>query len=59
MTVCYAFSALTLLIGQKEGHPACKKRVMRCWRVYLFGVRCKRSAYGPADASAIQSSLAS
>jgi len=22
---CNAFSALTLLVGQKEGHPACKK----------------------------------
>jgi len=22
----YAFSALTLLVGQQEGHPACKKR---------------------------------
>jgi len=23
--VCVAFSALTLLVGQQEGHPACKK----------------------------------
>jgi len=23
--VCYAFSALTLLVGWQEGHPACKK----------------------------------
>ena len=22
---CLAFSALTLLVGQQEGHPACKK----------------------------------
>jgi len=22
----YAFSALTLLVGQQEGHPACKKQ---------------------------------
>jgi len=22
---CYAFSALTLLVGWQEGHPACKK----------------------------------
>ena len=21
---CFAFSALTLLVGQQEGHPACK-----------------------------------
>ena len=24
-TVLYAFSALTLLVGRQEGHPACKK----------------------------------
>jgi len=23
--LCSAFSALTLLVGQQEGHPACKK----------------------------------
>jgi len=23
--VVFAFSALTLLVGQQEGHPACKK----------------------------------
>jgi len=23
--VCYSFSALTLLVGRQEGHPACKK----------------------------------
>ena len=23
--VCYPFSALTLLVGRQEGHPACKK----------------------------------
>jgi len=25
MLCCTAFSALTLLVGQQEGHPACKK----------------------------------
>ena len=25
MYVCNAFSALTLLVGWQEGHPACKK----------------------------------
>jgi len=49
--LCYAFSALTLLVGQQEGHPACKNRVVRCWRGYLSGARC-RLAYGPADATA-------
>jgi len=48
----HAFSALTLLVGRQEGHPACKKtRVVGCWHGYLNGVRC-RLAYGPADAIA-------
>ena len=46
-----AFSALTLLVGRQEGHPACKNRVVGCWRGYLSGARC-RLAYGPADATA-------
>ena len=25
LVLCYAFSALTLLVGWQEGHPACKK----------------------------------
>jgi len=41
-----AFSALTLLVGQQEGHPACKKP-----SGYLSGAMC-RFAYGPADATA-------
>ena len=37
-----AFSALTLLVGRQEGHPACKKtRVVRCWHGYLSGARCR------------------
>jgi len=24
----FKYSALTLLVGQQEGHPACKKRVV-------------------------------
>jgi len=48
----YNFSALTLLVGHQEGHPACKKtRVVGCWRGYLPGTRC-RLAYGSADAAA-------
>jgi len=47
----FAFSALTLLAGQQEGHPACKNRVVGYWRGYLTGARC-RLAYGPADATA-------
>ena len=50
--LCGCFSALTLLVGRQEGHPACKKNwVVRCWRGYLSGARC-RLAYGPADATA-------
>ena len=57
-----AFSALTLLVGWQEGHPACKKyRVMRCWHGCLSGARCKRFTYnyGLADATATPPSLAS
>jgi len=29
----FAFSALTLLVGRQEGHPACKKTwLVKCWR---------------------------
>ena len=45
------FSALTLLVGRQEGHPACKNRVVRGWFGCLSGARC-RLAYGPADATA-------
>ena len=45
------FSALMLLVGRQEGHPACKKQVVGCWRGCLSGARC-RLAYGPADATA-------
>jgi len=45
------FSALTLLVGRQEGHPACKKRRGGCWHGYLSRAMC-RLAYGPADAIA-------
>jgi len=48
-----AFSALTLLAGRQEEHPACTNRVMRCWCGYLSGARCRLFSYGPADATAI------
>jgi len=35
-----AFSALTLLVGRQEGHPACKKLSGGCWRGCLSGARC-------------------
>ena len=31
MCMCFTFSALTLLVGRQEGHPACKKT--GCWFV--------------------------
>jgi len=33
----YTFSALTLLVGRQEGHPACKNWVVGCWHGYLSG----------------------
>ena len=50
-TIQCTFSALTLLVGRQEGHPAYKKRVVGYWHGYLSGARC-RLAYGPADATA-------
>ena len=47
----HAFSALMLLVGRQEGHPACKNWVVGCGHGYLSGARC-RLAYGPADATA-------
>jgi len=46
-----AFSALTLLVGRQEGHPAFKNRVVGCWCGCLSEARC-RLAYVPADATA-------
>ena len=36
-----AFSDLMLLVGWREGHPACKKLSDGCWCGYLSGVRCR------------------
>ena len=47
----FALSAMTLLVGRQEGHPACKTLSVGCWHGYLSGARC-RLAYGPADAIA-------
>ena len=35
------FSALTLLVGWQEGHPACKNWVVGCWHGCLSGARCR------------------
>jgi len=52
--VVTAFSALTLLVGQQEGHPACKKMSggVLAW-LSVWGEVC-RLAYklSPADATA-------
>ena len=53
-----AFSALTLLAGRQEGHPACKNWVVGCWHGYMSGARC-RLAYGQADATATHCLIAS
>jgi len=45
------FSALTLLVGRQEGHPACKNRMVGCGSGYLSGAMC-RFAYGRVDATA-------
>jgi len=39
------YSALTLLVGWQERHPACKNWVVGCWHGYLSGAKC-RLAYG-------------
>ena len=49
----FAFGALTLLVGRQEEHPPCKNWVIRCWRGYLSGARCRLFVYGPADATSI------
>jgi len=47
-----ALSALTLLVGRQEGHPARKQLSGAVLATgYLSGARC-RLAYGPADATA-------
>jgi len=47
-----AFSALMLLVGRQEGHPACKKLSggVLAW-LSVWSEVC-RLAYGPADATA-------
>ena len=49
--LCYAFSALTLLVGRQEGHPACKKTER--WGAGMV-ICLERGAdlHGPADAIA-------
>jgi len=48
---CFAFSALTLLVGQQKGHLACKK-LSSGVLAWLSVCSKMQLAYGPADASA-------
>jgi len=48
-----SFSALTLLVGHQEKHPACKNWVMKCCCGYLSEAGCRLFAYGPADATSV------
>ena len=49
----YAFSALTLLVGRQEGHPACKKTEWWGAGVVICLVRgADLHNYSPADATA-------
>jgi len=57
--VLTVFSALTLLAGAQEEHPACKKIDGLGARVVGSAARCKWFTYGPADTTATLSSLAS
>jgi len=50
-TTIVVFSALKMLVGQQEGHPACKKLSGGVLACYLLAARC-RLAYDPADATA-------
>jgi len=57
VTLCYGtFSALTLLVGQQEGHPACKK--LECWGAGVV-ICLERGACSPADATATRCLFAS
>jgi len=47
-----AFSALTLLVGQQEGHPACKKTKRRGAGVVICLEQGADLAYCPAGATA-------
>jgi len=46
-------------LGVRKSNWPVKNSVIRCWHGYLSGKMCKWFAYGPADATAAPSSLAS
>ena len=47
-----AFSALTLLVGRQEGHPACKKLSGEVLAWLSVWSKVQTCIYGPADATA-------
>jgi len=47
------------LVGVRKSIQSVKSWVTMCWRGYLSWAKCKWSTYGPADATATPSSLAS
>jgi len=53
MKLTRCFSALTLLVGRQEGHPACKKLSggMLVWLCVWVKVQICIFAYGAADAT--------
>jgi len=55
----HSLSALTLLLGGSKGIRPLKTEWWWYWYGYLSGVRCNWFAYGPTDATATPSSLAS
>jgi len=54
-----SFTVIDIIGWWQEEHLAHKNWVMKCWCGYLSGAKCKWFAYGPSDATATPSSLAS
>ena len=50
---CCALSALTLLVGRQEEHPACKKLSGEVLVWLPVWSEVQMFAYGPADAAAV------
>ena len=50
----YSFSALTLLVGRQEEHPACRNRLIRCDVVICLQRGADCFAYGTAYDTASQ-----
>jgi len=57
MYIISAFSALTLLVGRQERHPARKNLTDEVLALLSSGAKCKWLAYGSADATATPSCL--